>query len=99
MPVAYIVKDFLQRAMNVIFSISIFSLHITSNPHISGFTKEILIIFALLETWFQALKYLLYEVKESHFLKNQPHSDRARHNYDVLLKSLYIMVVSIHLYI
>ena len=53
----YIVKDFLLPAMNAIFSISIFSLYITSIQHISGSTEDILIIFALLETWFQALKY------------------------------------------
>jgi len=46
----YIVKDFLLPAMEAIFSISLFSLNITSNQHISGSTEDILIIFALLET-------------------------------------------------
>ena len=53
----YIVKDSLLRGMKAIFSISLFLLYITSNQIISGSTEDILIIFALLETWFQALKY------------------------------------------
>jgi len=53
----YIVKDFLLHAMNAIFPISIFSLYITWNQHISGSTVDILIILALLENWFQAQKY------------------------------------------
>ena len=34
-----------------------YSHYITSNEHISGSTEDIFIIFALLETGFQALKY------------------------------------------
>ena len=37
----YIVKDFLLPAINAIFSISIFSLYITSIQHISGSTEDI----------------------------------------------------------
>jgi len=34
-----------------------FSLCITSNQHISGSTEDILVTFALSETWLQALNY------------------------------------------